>query len=345
MKERIKKHWLKVAFPAFYLACFLTFVSWTFPFDRVKERIVVAFNAQQTKGTSGAPQQLSIDELTSYWVSGVRARGVRIKGPPAKVGEPAPELLIDEARARVSILPLLIGHKNVKFGLDAFDGTVKGTFEDQGGVRRVEVEVENVDVGKISILSEQLGFPLAGRLTGKLALDLPEGKASKAGGTLHFEIQELAAGTAKELSLKTPMGPFTLPRLNVGTLVIDGTAANGVLKLTKVGASGKDIELDGDGRVQLRELATDAQLDVAVKLKINDAYRGKNEKTTTLFGKPGGGGPPAIIELDPKMSRAKTSDGFYAFRVRGTLAKPDFAPGSGAGNVPGLSTSPPPGAP
>lgn len=345
MKERIKKHWPKVVFPLFYLACFLTFVSWTFPFDRVKERIVVAFNAQQSKGISGAPQQLSIDELSSYWLSGVRARGVRLKGSPAKAGEAAPELVIDEARARVAILPLLIGHKNVAFGLDAFDGTIKGTFEDHGSIRTVEVEVDNVDVGKISVLTEQLGFPLSGRLTGKLALDLPEGKASKAGGSVHFEIQELSAGTAKELALKTPMGPFTLPRLSVGTLVIDGTATNGVLKIAKVGATGKDIELDGDGRVQLRELATDAQIDVGVKLKINDGYRGKNEKTTTLFGKPGGGGPPAIIELDPKMSRAKTSDGFYAFRVRGTLAKPDFAPGSGAGNVPGLSTSPPTGAP
>jgi hypothetical protein len=37
-----------------------------------------------------------------------------------------------------------------------------------------------------------------------------------------------------------------------------------------------------------------------------------------------------MIEMDPKMGRSKTSDGFYSLRVGGTLAKPDVQAGSGA---------------
>ena len=38
-----------------------------------------------------------------------------------------------------------------------------------------------------------------------------------------------------------------------------------------------------------------------------------------------------MLEMDPKMGRAKTADGFYALRVGGTLGKPDVQPGSGLG--------------
>ena len=72
------------------------------------------------------------------------------------------------------------------------------------------------------------------------------------------------------------------------------------------------------GKVQLREVATESHLDANVKFKINDSYRTKNDKTKLLFGAPGSKEKP-MLEMDPKMGKSKTSDGFYALRVGGTL--------------------------
>ena len=39
-----------------------------------------------------------------------------------------------------------------------------------------------------------------------------------------------------------------------------------------------------------------------------------------------------MLEMDPRMAKSKSSDGYYALRIGGTLAKPDPQPAGG--NVP-----------
>lgn len=325
-KERLKQFGPKAGYPVFYLFSLVIFLSWTFPYEKLRDRIVTQFNAQQRTATH--PQELQIDELDSSFLTGVKAKGVRIISPPTEPGKAPSVISIDEARARVSLLGLLIGNKDVSFRIDAFDGTIKGSFDDSGKSRDIDVEFDGVDVGRIDAIAANVGFPLDGKLFGTIKLTLPEGKASKGNGNIALEIKEMNAGNQKELTIKTPMGPFTLPRLKVGNFTVNGEAKDGVLKLTKIAASGGDVDVTGDGKVQMRELATDAHLDVNLKFKINDSYRSKNDKTKLLFGAPGSKEKP-MLEMDPKMSRAKTSDGFYGLRVGGTLAKPDVQPGGG----------------
>ena len=322
-KERLKRLAPKIGYPVFYLFFLFIFLSWTFPYDRLKERIVTTFNAQQKNSPS--PQELQIDDLDSSFVTGVKARGVRLIAPSSDPTKGPTEIHIDEARARISLLGLLVGNHNVTFKIDAFDGTIKGSFEDNGKERDIDIEFTDVDLSKIDMIAANVGFPLEGKLNGTVKLVLPEGKASKGNGTVNLEIRDMYAGNQKELTVKTPLGPFTLPRLKVGNFEVDGDAKDGVLKLTKIGASGGDVDVTGDGRVQLREVATDAHLDVNLKFKINDTYRNKNDKTKLLFGTPGGKDKP-MLEMDPKMAKAKTSDGYYGIRIGGTLAKPDPQP-------------------
>jgi type II secretion system protein N len=328
-KERLKRWGPKAGYPVFYLFCLVVFLSWTFPYEKLRDRIVTTFNAQQRNVSH--PQELQIDDLDSSFLTGVKAKGVRLISPPVEAGKSPSILTIDEARARISLLGLLVGNKDVSFRIDAFDGTIKGTFEDSGKNRDVELDFDGVDVGRIDTIAANVGFPLDGRLTGNLKLSLPEGKAVKANGAIALDIKDMNAGNQKELTVKTPMGPFTLPRLKVGNLTVTGEAKDGVLKLTKLSASGGDVDVNGDGRVQLRDVATEAHLDANVRFKINDSYRTKNDKTKLLFGAPGSKEKP-MLEMDPKMSRAKTPDGYFVLKVAGTLAKPDVQPGSGGGS-------------
>lgn len=325
-KERLRRLGPKLGYPVFYLFCLIIFISWTFPYEKLRDRIVTSFNAQQR--TSAQPQELQIDELDSSFLTGVKMKGVRLITPPNEAGKAPSVMSIEEARARISLLGLLVGNKNVSFGVDAFDGTIKGTYEDSGKTRAVDINFDGVEMARIDTIAANIGFPLDGKLFGNITLDLPEGKASKGNGVIALELRELNAGTAKELVIKTPMGPFTLPRLKIGNVQINGEAKDGNLKITKVSASGGDVDVTGDGKVQMHEVASDAHLDVNLKFKINDAYRTKNDKTKLLFGAPGQKDKP-MLEMDPKMAKSKTSDGFYTLRIGGSLARPDVQPGRG----------------
>lgn len=326
MKERLRSIGKWVGYPAFFLFAFLVCVSFTFPYDKLKERLVASFNAQQK--ASSSQQELQVDELESSFITGVKATGVHLFMPPVEPGKPPVELKIDEARARISLLSLLAGNKDVTFRLKAFDGQIDGEFVDKGKERLIKVELDGVDVGKLEVVGQQLGVPLEGRVYGTVDLRLPEGKASKGSGSVNLEIRDLAVGDGKA-KIK---GLLELPKLTVGALKFDAEAKEGVLKVSKFGASGKDVELSGEGRIQMRELANDSGLDLSVKFKVNDGYRGKNDKTKSLFGAPGSNIPP-LFELDPTVKRAKTPDGFYAFQVRGQLGKPQFLPAAGLAGV------------
>jgi type II secretion system protein N len=340
MKERIKAYAKKyapyVGYPIFYVACLALFIAWTFPYSKLRERFVTSFNAQQR--ASNGSQELQIEEMGSYWVSGVKMKGVKLLTAATQPGKAPSELTIDEARVRVSLLPLLIGHENVGFSLDAFGGQVSGTYEMHGKDRAVEVVLDSIDLGQLRPLVDLIGAPIYGKLGGSINLSLPEGRATKGSGSVELEAHDVAVGDGKA-KIKNA---FALPRLTVGTLSLSAEASNGILKITKLAAGGKDLELQGDGRIQMRDLAPDSICDVTVRFKVNDGYRTKEEVAKyNLFGTPGSSQTP-LIELDPTVKASKRADGFYGWMVRGALGHPDFVPAGGSAATSALPSTPTP---
>jgi type II secretion system protein N len=321
MNERLKSWLPRLGYVAFFVFVFLSSISLTFPYERLKERIIGTFNAQQKNTT--AQQELQIETLSGYLLSGVRAKNVRILSSAMEPNKAPVEIRIDEATARLQLLPLLLFRKNVKFSLDLLGGTVSGYFSEHGGDRDIDLEFEDVAVGKLGPIEQALGVPLDGKLFGTVSLQLPGGKASKGNGKIALELRDVALGDGKaKLSLGAGFGGLTLPRLNVGNLTIDGEAKDGVLKITKVKSAGKDLDIDGEGRVQMKELANDSVVDVTLKLKVAESYKKKNDMTIGLF---------SALEFNPDGKAAKTAEGGYAIRLSGPLGRLKPAP---AGNIP-----------
>jgi type II secretion system protein N len=332
MKERLLKYAKYapyVGYPLFFFVMLLVFMSLTFPYDKLRERLVGQFNADQR--ASNGKQELQIEDMSGYWLSGVRAKGVHLLSLPTEPGKPPSKIDIDEATIRYA---LLFGHGDLGFTVKAFGGEASGTYGDHGD-RSIEVELDSIDIGAIDPLVQVLGVPLKGRLGGKVKLTMPEGKASKGTGNVSLEIQDVSVGDGKA-KLK---GALALPRIDVGTVTVSGDARDGTLKITKLVAGGKDVELQGEGRIVMREMATDSICDAQIRFKINDGYRNKNDLTKSLFGSPGST-MPALFEMDPKVKQSKRADGFYAWAMRGTLGRPDFMPvgggGAGGGAMPSI---------
>jgi type II secretion system protein N len=334
VKQRLRKILPYVGYVAFYLFCFAIFFPVLFPYERLKERIVATFNAQQQRSTT--QQELQIDELGSSWITGIKAKGIRLLSAPSDPTKPQSKIEIDEARARISILPLIVGNKNISFKLLGFGGTVDGTFEDHGSYRAVDVNLDGVDIGQIGPVKDAVGLPLEGKVYGKVSLNLPEGKASKGNGSIALEARDVSVGDGKaKLVIGMLKDGLPLAKLSLGTLTFNAEAREGIIKVTKFAAQGKDLDLVGDGRIQMKELATDSNLDISLRYKFSDAYKTKNKMTEGLF---------MAMDFDPQVKKSKRSDGYYAWQLRGPLGQPKPVPagdGSAGGGV--MFGSPPKG--
>jgi type II secretion system protein N len=323
MKERLLKYakYANLAvYPLFYLVCLAVFAALTFPYSKLKEHIATSFNAQER--ATGGEEELQIDEMSSYWLTGVRVKGVRLYTASAEPDKPPEKIEIDEATVRYGIFSAIFGGSDMSFDVDAFGGHASGSYETHGADRAVEVTLEDIDIGRVEPLTKVLGVPLKGKLGGSIKLAMPEGKASKGNGAVSLEVSDVAVGDGKA-KIKDALA---LPTVNVGAITLAAEAHDGVLKITKLIAGGKDVDLQGDGRISMRELATESLCDAQIRFKINDVYRAKSDITKSLFGAPGTTAP-ALFELaDPRIKLSKRADGFYCWAIRGSLGRPDIVP-------------------
>lgn len=320
---RVKRILRWTLYPLFYLFLLVVFLFWTFPYDRLKERVIAEFNARQPAGPA---TRLEIDELSSYWVSGIEAEGLRLVSPPTKPaedGKPAPEnvVTIDDMHARLSLLSYLFGTTNVNFGANAFGGELSGFSKQSSEAAEFRLNLDGVNLGQLPMLADIVELPLGGALSGEVSFLLPEGKFSKADGKIELAGVDVTVGDGKA-KLK---GAIALPTVNAGELVILAEASEGRLKIEKFTIEGKDLQLVADGQIRLRDPFNTSLLELTVRFKFSDAYRNKNDTTRSLLGAPGST-MPALFEMDPKVKRAKRSDGFYGWRVSGPLARPTFSP-------------------
>lgn len=340
MKERLRRIAKWAVYPAFYFACLTLFGYLTFPFGLLKDRVIAEVARHGKPG-----QRLEIETLSSYWFSGVELTNVKLVLPPdapapasfgysgggdfggalpAAVAPKEMVIAIDEAHARVRLLPLLIGRVRVDFWASTMGGEIRGVAPVGGSGGDIEVELTKIELGKIEPLAQMLGLPLKGTATGTLALSAVDGKFSKAEGSLDLTVADILVGDGKTKI----QGILELPAMRVGTLTLTAEAKDGVLKVTKLAAQGADVELIGDGRITTKEPWNDSQADLYLRFKFTDAYRTKNETTKSLLGDPTS--PlPGLIEMQvPKMKKAKRADSFYGWHMHGALKSPKFDPSS-----------------
>ena len=320
MTPRVRQILRWVGYVAFYLFALLVFAYLTFPYNRLGDRIVQAFNASQT---GPKPMRLKLGDMSSYWLNGVEAENITLTSPgelddQGKPGKPK-VLKIDTAHASVSLLRLLFGSLHLSFGADAFGGELSGSTSVSDEGRKLELELENLDLGQAPLFGDIVGLPLAGKLNGSIDFLMPEEKLAKADGKISMKVTDLAAGDGKAKIRDT----IALPRLEAGELTLEAEAKAGVVKITTFSANGPDLKLDSDGSLRLRDPYDTSLLNLNVSFKFQDRYTNKSDITKSLFGS---GSMPGLFDLDPQMKHAKRADGSYGWRASGALMRLNFTP-------------------
>lgn len=323
MKASVKRWMAYLGYPLGYLALLGLFGRLTFPYERVRDRLVAEFNAKQA--SSG--MRLEVAEMRGHWLSGIAAEGITLTrtsvGTDASsdsADEQKPKVTtIDEMYGSVSLLRLVFGRVAGSFGATMKGGTVEGSFSSSDAEQTLELELERVEVGDIPMLSDLAGLPLKGTVDGTVEVTLPDKQPAKAEGKLELNLENLAAGDGKAKILKA----IALPELKVGNVKLSASITEGRVKVENMSAKGPDFEMSVDGSLRLRDPMPQSILDLGMRFRFMDSYKNKNDITKGLFG---ANGVPGLFEMDEKVRRSKREDGFYGWRVVGSLSKPIFEP-------------------
>lgn len=329
MSPKLKSILKWVGYPVIYIFLLLLFVRATLPFDRARNLVQSRINA----ALAGSGIYVSIGELGGHWLTGLELRDVTITETldPVEEGGESRKFVstIEELQASVSPFSLIGGNIAVSFSADAFGGSLDGDLVDESGSRSLVLNLEEVDVSALPMLDSATGMPRQGRLTGNIDFALPNGKIAESTGSFDLTITgfHLADGKTKI------QGMLALPTIDAGTLTLNASIAKGNLEIKQLDVKGADVTASVTGKVKLKEPFDRSLAELRLNFGFSDGYKDRTEITKGMLGD-SQGKVPGLMDMDPKVKRAKQPDGTYAWRIAGPFKKLRFTPTSKSSKAP-----------
>lgn len=326
------KPWMKrvakwVGYPVFFVFTFVLFAYWTFPWDRVRDYLVQEVETPMQSGRRVASgYQLEIVDLSPSWITGVELTGVRLVKLPTEPDERPVDVTFERVHARVGLLAALVGDLDVDFEAAVAGGDIEGHFEQSGESMAFDVDVENVNLRRISILRSYLPLPTQAKLSGHVDLALGE-QPSEASGSLDLRLEGLKIGDGQaKLAIEGMGDGITVDEIDAGDVTIEAGVENGVVQLRRLQGRGSDLELGGSGELRLMRPFELSRADMLIRMRFTDAYKEKSDRTRALF---------SLLDLQPRLRTFKTTDGALQLRIAGTLAGRVTTRGAGGEPAPG----------
>ncbi|MFH1810861.1 MAG: type II secretion system protein GspN [Pseudomonadota bacterium] len=312
MTDRTSPRWLRMlGYAGFFGLCFVISLYLTFPMSAIKPRVVdmlqkAVQQAGPQPGRYGTQAEVQIERVDIYRLTGLELTRLSVRLATTEP-DPGPTWEFDRARARLQLLPLILGHQRVGFDVDLYDGNLSGSalVVDQN-LAELDAELEGVAVGKVPVVLAALGVPLEGLIGG--TVDLKLGKDPKeAKGTIVLQGQGHVLGPG-EFKIPGLTGGLTVPAIDLGVLDVQVEVADGKARVKPAGLKGKDVEVASDLTLTLRSPLGRSTAAGALEFRLAEAFLKANEKFQP------------ILDFTPQLKRAKDKDGSYHFKLAGSLA-------------------------
>jgi type II secretion system protein N len=313
-----------------YVFTFVVFAYLSFPYERLKQYAVARYNASQT---GPSPDRLEIESLSWSWrFPGIVAKGVRltvgsepkpttditVEASAEDGAKPALPQHLDAQEVYVSLstFALLRGVRAASFGAETLGGYISGWARDSDALRRLELQLDGIHPGEIPQLAAAIGLPLSGRLSGHIAVDLPENNLMKAEGSVELAAEDLVIGDGKAKI----QGAIALPELHMGAFTLKAGITAGRLKIDECVAQGRDVDLALTGGLRLRKRLEGSLAELELKFSFSDKYKTQSDLTKALFGQPDSK-VPGLFDSVTKTMLTKQEDGSYATRLYGPFTR------------------------
>ncbi|MEO0324842.1 MAG: type II secretion system protein GspN [Myxococcota bacterium] len=325
MRKKLRRF---IGYPLFFGFCFTVFAYLTFPYDRVKERIIQEVESPLGPGGVRSPSGfgLEIVDLSPSFVTGVTLTGVTLTKAPETPGTPPLAMTLPRVHARVGLLALLTGSVAVTFEGELAGGSFEGEVQRGEESERLVLDADGLNLRRMGLLRAYFGLPLRGRLTADVDLTLAAEAANTAGHVnLDVDGLQVGDGNAKLKVDALPGDGFTLEQIDAGVLAIRANVEAGVMDFERLQSRGPDLNLDGEGSITLLRPLRASRIDLLMRADVKESYREKSTKTRALF---------SLMEVTPRLRAATTPDGAVQYRVSGTFGGRIRAQGAGRAPAP-----------
>lgn len=301
-----------VGYPAFFVLALLVFAYWTFPWQRLADRI--EYEVEFPKGADGVRHpsgyRLDIRSLAPSGISGVTADGVTLSQVSDAPEELPLEVQFNHLEAHVGLFSLLFGDLALDFEAVGAGGEIEGEVSLAGNDLDLDLHIDDIILQRAALLRAFFPLPLRGHISGDIVLALRE-EADDSAGEIQLDLSgiEIGDGRAK-LAFGRMTDGLTIPQLAAGTVVVRGTVDQGALQISRLEGRGDDLDLDAEGQLVLASPLNRSRLSLLLRADFKESYRERDDRTRALF---------SLLDLDPQGRAARTPDDALQFRIGGAL--------------------------
>ncbi len=328
--ERIRRPAKWAGYPLFGVFAFLGSLYVSLPRERIQDLL-------ETNASAWIGAKVKADDfgLTLITGPGVTASQVTATTQPAAPNEKPQTFTANDVTIHFNVVALMRGFADTTWSGRVAGGSVNGRYKSVPDEGVLSADIADVAVGRVPVISAPGGVPLDGKLTVKADLNAPKNLMAQANGSIAFTLDEATLGDGKAQVAVPGMGEgLTIPKIAIGKLAGTISVEKGKATLHDVRAHSKDLEVELDGYLELRDPISLSVVHAYLKVKPSDA----------------------LLKRDPKIEGmvmmggavARRNDGFYGFTITGVLSslaalpakEPPFGV-TGVARAPGVPTPAP----
>jgi type II secretion system protein N len=299
------------------LVSFVLALQATFPYNRVKDAVI------QLLSERGYDAQIG-DVERGIMPARVTFKAVSARTRPAKPGDLATTLYLEQLEVDLGLLPLLHGTIAVKIDAKVGQGHLKGSIALSKDTTSVHVAGDDLASANLPV-RVALGLPMTGKIRLALDLELPsDRKAGKSGpnfpraeGTAEFacpsgctigdgksKLQLTTNNARQQEFLDQSGGGIDFGRVNVDSLIARIELKNGKLDLTRFEFKSGDGEAHVAVSLTINQDIMASTITGCLRFHDSDAFRKREPKTDaalTTTGAPLGPDGLFHIKLDGQI--------------------------------------------
>ncbi|MCP4447079.1 MAG: type II secretion system protein GspN [Myxococcales bacterium] len=315
-----------VGYPLLALLTFVFTLAYTFPYERLKEKIIEGLSEKY---------DVSIVSIEPTLVPGTFVIETMVLRTRPKTPEEKPFIvLIDEIEIDIGVTSAILWSMDIANVGVAIDAKIAGgalgieiEHEKGTGTISVAAHTELLPISSMPGVQEAVGLPMTGGLSADVNLTLPKGKWSKADGKVKFSCIGCTVGDGEaKMKMKPPPGAknnsrsrrrnlfagdgLTVPKLNLGAVLAEINIKKGTGDITTFMAKSQDGFLNMEGEIDFKDPFKETLFPGCMSFGFSEDLKTRRPKFMGIEA----GLPP----------KAKQADGSYAIPTKGKLVELRF---------------------
>ncbi len=240
----------RLSFAAYFLAAFLVFLLFLFPFDRVKSKI-------ESEVRTRTPLDLSIGRLSPRFFNYFLFSDVVVSDKQGTILFESPSV-----NTSVSLFNLITGGLSVNMKAAAYGGELLVKMQQSPGRQYLMLDANSLDIASYALF-KAAGFKLAGKVGGNFEMNNDTGK-----GRLW-----LKGVTSRDLKIKG----FAIPDLDFDKGWLEADIKGDRMTIRKMELEGKELKVRMTGDLVLRERGS-----INLTVRFNPSERLSHEQSAIL---------------------------------------------------------------